>query len=170
MNAKTLAVLVLIIGGAVMLRELFPKRTLVASPPRITTVFDTVRTLDTLWLRKTVTRAETLYRERVTVTPPETVRVAPVLVGLTGLVVAPFVGDSTVAQGFRGEPAGTGYAVSGWRVQYYTSGPLRAFALVDGVPRLAFAPPPKPPCTLGCTLKHYLTGMAVGAAAWELVR
>lgn len=169
MSPKTLGLMVLILVAAIMLRELFPKRQLVASPPRIQTVHDTVATVDTLWLRRQV-KTDTLYLERFSVTPPETVRIAPRLMGITGLVVAPFLGDSTVVQGFTLVPTDSGYAVGQWQGQFYTTGPVRALAIVNHRPAISFGPPPPKGCRFFCTAKHYLTGALFGAAAWEVFR
>lgn len=162
----------LVVGSALVLRELFPKREVVASPPRIRTVHDTVTTVDTIWLRRAAhpSKPDTIYLERFSVTPPETVTVAPSLVGMTGLVVAPWVGDSTVVQGFRLEPVDTGYTVSQWQAQFYTMGPVRAVTLLNGTPQVGFGPPPEKPCKLGCKLKQYGTGAIFGAAIWEVFR
>jgi len=169
MTAKAGAVLVLIVAGALLLRELFPKREVIASPPRITTVHDTVRAVDTLWLKRQV-RVDTLLLERLTITPPETVRIAPPLVGMTGLVVAPFVGDSTVLQGFRGSPVDSGYAVIRWQAQFWTAGPVQAVGFVNGTPAVRFGPPPPKPFGLLQRAKLVLIGLGLGAAGWELVR
>jgi hypothetical protein len=141
----------------------------VASPPRIQTVHDTVRAVDTLWLKRQV-RVDTVLLERFSVTPPETVKVAPRLMGFTGLVVSPFVGDSTVVQGFTLIPTDSGYTLGQWQGQFYTTGPLRAVAIVNHRPAVSFGPPPPKPCKFGCTVKHYLTGAALGASLWELLR
>lgn len=172
LKPKTWALVVLVVGSAVILRELFPKREVVASPPRIRTVHDTVATVDTVWLRRAAqpSKPDTVYLERVSVTPPETVKVAPSLVGITGLVVAPWVGDSTVVQGFRLEPVDTGYTVSQWQAQFYTMGPVRAVTLLNGTPQIGFGPPPKPPCGRGCVAKHVTYGAIFGAALWEVFR
>jgi hypothetical protein len=169
MTVKAGAVLVLTIAGALLLRELFPKREVVASPPRIQTVHDTVRAVDTLWLKRQV-RVDTLLLERISVTPPETVRIAPRLVGMTGLVVAPFVGDSTVLQGFRGAPVDSGYTVTQWQAQFYTSGPLQAVGFVNGTPAVRFGPPLPKPFGFFQRVKLVVLGMGIGAAGWELVR
>lgn len=151
------------------MRELFPKTVRVVTPPRIETRFDTVKTVDTLWLRRQV-RVDTMLLERLSVTPPETVKVAPRLMGFTGLVVAPFIGDSTVVQGFTVVPTDSGYAVGRFQGQFYTTGPVRALAIVNNRPAISFGPPPAPPCKIGCQLKHYGTGAIFGAALWEALR
>lgn len=171
-TVKTGALILALVAGAVILRELFPKRELVASPPRIQTVHDTVATVDTLWLRHAAqpSKPDTIYLERISVTPPETVLVAPRLVGMTGLIVAPWVGDSTVMQGFRLAPVDTGYTVTQWQAQFYTMGPVRAVTFLNGTPQIGFGPPPEKPCRFGCKLKHYATGALFGAAVWEVFR
>lgn len=156
-------------GGALLLRSLFPRTVVVASPPHIQTIHDTVATVDTLWLRRQV-RVDTLLLERFSVTPPETVTVAPRLTGMTALVVAPFVGDSTVVQGFTLTPNDSGYAVGQWQGQFYTTGPLRAVAFVNDRPAVSFGAPPLPPCKFTCKAGHYLIGIGVGAALWEVFR
>lgn len=162
----------LVVAGALMLRSLFPRTVPVSLPPRIRTVFDTVRAVDTVWLRRTVEqlRVDTVLLERLSVTPPETVYRVPRLEGLTGLVVAPFVGDSTVIQGFTLTPIDTGYHLGQWQGQFYTTGPVRAFAFVNGRPALRFDPPPPKPCRFLCKVGHYLVGAAVGGAVWEVFR
>lgn len=171
MTSKGWAIVVVVVAGALALRELFPKTVRIVTPPRIETRFDTVKTVDTLWLRRQV-RVDTVLLERLSVTPPETVRVVPRLRGVTQMVVAPFIGDSTVLQGFLVFPTGadSGYALQHWQAQFWTAGPVRALAFVNGRPALEFGPPPKPPCGFGCTARHYLTGAAFGAALWEALR
>jgi hypothetical protein len=159
----------LIVAGALLLRELFPKREVVASPPRIQTIHDTVRAVDTLWLRRQV-RVDTVLLERLSMTPPETIYQAPPLVGLTALVVPPFVGDSTVLQGFRLIPADSGYTLTHWQAQFWTAGPLRAVGFVNGTPAVRFDPPPPKPFGFFQRVKLVVLGMGIGAASWELVR
>lgn len=169
MSSKTLALVVLVVAGALVLRSLFPKTVVVASPPHISTIHDTIATVDTLWLRRQV-RVDTVLLERLSVTPPETVKVAPRLMGFTGLVVAPFVGDSTVVQGFTLTPTDSGYEVGQFQGNFYTTGPVRALAIVNNRPAISFGPPPKPPCGFGCKLGHYAIGAAFGAGLWEALR
>lgn len=176
MKPKTLALIVLVLGGALLLRSLFPRTVTVSLPPRIRTVHDTIsRTrwqFDSAALKRAIAKLkpDTVYLERLSVTPPETVKVAPRLIGVTGIVVAPFVGDSTIVQGFTLIPNDSGYELGRFQGQFYTTGPLRAFAFVNGRPALSFSPPPPKPCRLTCKAGHYLLGAAVGAAAWEVFR
>lgn len=170
------------IAGAVMLRELFPKRELVASPPRIETHYDTVtaRQLDTLWRwrEKLVRDARAEHErdslrtllERSTTSVPETVFVVTDLDGITALAVGANVGDSTLVAGFSLARLDTGYAFRRWQDQFYTTGPLKSLVLDGSMPRVTFYSPQKKPCQSGCKLKHYLTGMVAGAAIWEVFR
>ena len=169
MTAKTGALIVLVLAGAVLLRELFPKREIVASPPRITTVHDTVRAVDTLWLKRQV-RVDTVLLERFSVTPPETVYRAPRLVGLTGMVVGKYVGDSTILQGFRLEPRDTAYAIVRFQGMFYTTGPVTGFGFAGDTPALRFGPPPPKPFGFVRRAKLVLLGLGLGAATWELLR
>lgn len=165
-----------------MLRELFPKRELVASPPRIETHYDTVtaRQLDTLWRwrAKLVRDARAEYArdslrtllERLTTSVPETVRVVTDLDGVTALAVGEYVGDSTLVAGFSLARLDTGYAFRRWQAQFYTTGPLKSLVLDGTTPRVTFSPPPDPPCRVGCKLRHFAIGAAAGAAIWEALR
>lgn len=170
-----LTVLVLAIGSGLMFRSLFPRVERIPSPPRIVTVYDTVPRLDTIWRtrwRESV-RWDTLPAEVVTVASvPETVYVAPPLYGLLLLDVPETVGDSTVGEGFAIMPSDSGYVRLDWRMQWWTSGPLRAMSLDTFPPRIAFWPAPKPmrSCGFLCSLGHYAVGAAAGAAAWEIFR
>jgi hypothetical protein len=161
--------IILAIVGIVLVREFFPRRVEVIMPPRITTIHDTIRSLDTLWITKLKTKTDTLYQERITLSLPETVFVTPRVWGLTALSVAPKVGDSTLAQGFSLEPGDSGQTVRmNWRVQWWTPGPLRALVVSpDGV-RVGWGPPPKPGCGLFCALKKYALGAGAGWAVCKL--
>jgi hypothetical protein len=171
MTAKTGALIVLVLAGALALRELFPKREIVASPPRIETRYDTVRVLDTAWITRLKHDTLTVnLTERVTVTVPETVLVVPRLSGVVGISVGERVGDSTLVGGFTLAPADTGYEWRKWQVQFYTVGPLRSVVMDGTTPRVTYFPPPAPACKLGCKLRHYATGAIFGAALWETVR
>ena len=166
---RALPWVIVAIVAVLVVRELFPKRIEVVTPPRITTIRDTVRRLDTAWVTRLVRQTDTLYRERVTVTLPETVYVAPRLMGLTALAVAPKVGDSTLAQGFSVAPADSGGIVRmGWQVQWWTPGPLRALVVTPEGVRAAWGEPPPKGCGFWCALKHYSVGAAGGFAACKL--
>lgn len=161
--------LVLVVAAALVIRDLFPKKVQVITPPRIVTVFDTVRALDTVWITKLRKQTDTLYQERVTLSLPETVFVSPRLWGLTALQVAPKIGDSTVAQGFSIEPGDSGQTLMmGWRVQWWTPGPLQALIVTPGGIRAGWGPPPKPNCGFMCSVKKYALGAAGGYAVCKL--
>ncbi len=165
MKARTLLLLTLAvaIGGALILRSLFPVH--IPGVPRITTVYDTVRVIDTAWVTRL--RHDTItvnVVERVTVTVPETIYVRPSLRGMTAVTVGARVGDSTLVMGFDFRPVGdSGYERRGWQTQYYTLGPLRSLAIDAGAPRINFYDPPGKPCGTWCKLGHYLIGASVGA-------
>ena len=163
---KLMGTIAAVIGVAIVVRAWFPVR--VVQPPRIRLQIDTVATIDTVRLTEEIirtTRPDTVWLERLTVTPPETVMVVPPLAGLTALIVAPRVGDSSVAQGFRVVPADSGYAFTRWEAQWYTPGPLRSLVIDGGLPRAAFGPPPPRACGPWCKLGHYVTGGAVVGGA-----
>jgi hypothetical protein len=157
--------LVLALALGLMFRSLFPMRE--PSIPRIHTVYDTVRVIDTAWVTRL--RRDTItvnVVERVTVTVPETVYVRPSLRGMTAVAVGARVGDSTVVGGFDFRPVGdSGYERRGWQAQYYTLGPLRSLIVDSGAPRIMFYDPPGKPCGSWCKLGHYLLGGSIGAGA-----
>lgn len=155
-----LAAFVVAIGFALIVRSVFPKT--VASPPRIRTVYDTVRALDTVWIQRL--RRDTIkinVTELVRVTVPETIYVAPRVRGITGFHAGKRIGDSTIVGGFTLEPLDSGYTRRDWLVQFYTMGPVRSL-VTDSVPRITFYPY-VPPCGRGCSIKKYLLGGSVGA-------
>ncbi len=170
MKGQLLLVIGLALAGAIALRDLFPKREAVPTPPRIVTVHDTVRALDTAWITRV--RHDTVQInvvERVTVTVPETVRVAPALTGLTALVVGARVGDSTIAGGFSVASTGTGYVLDRWQTQLYTLGPIKSVAVdAGGGVAAQFYDAPKPPCGPLCVAKHYLVGAAIGYGSCQV--
>lgn len=171
MKAQAIWIAVLAIAGALILRDLFPKTVTVASPPRITTVHDTVRVVDTAWvtkLRRDTIRVNVV--ERVTVTVPEMVFVVPPLRGITGVTVAPKVGDSTLVAGFALSPLDTGYALNAWTARFYTLGPLKSLVIDPAVtaPRIDFYDPPAPPCGFLCSAKKYAIGGLVGFGSCKL--
>ena len=69
---KRYAPFVLAIAFALILRSLWPRTVEVVSPPRITTRFDTVRTLDTVHITRTLraTVFDTVFLERVITAAP----------------------------------------------------------------------------------------------------
>lgn len=155
-----LAVIFTAFGFGMILRSLFPKT--VPGVPRITTVYDTVRVLDTAWITRI--RRDTIkvnVTERVVVTVPETIYVAPRVQGIRAFHAGEKVGDSTIVGGFTLEPLDSGYTRRDWLVQFYTLGPIRSL-VVDSVPRITFYPYVAP-CGRGCSLKKYLLGGSVGA-------
>lgn len=154
--------LVVAIGLGLMFRSMWPKT--VASAPRIITQFDTVKVLDTAWVTRI--RRDTIkvnVVERVVVTVPETIYVAPRVRGITAFHAGQNVGDSTIVGGFTLEPLDSGYTRREWLVQFYTLGPVRSL-VTDSVPRITFYPPVTS-CGRWCSLKKYLLGGSVGAGA-----
>lgn len=172
---KRYAPLVLAVAFALMVRSLWPRTVEVVTPPRIRTVYDTVTVLDTLAITRTIRRTQwdTVYLERVVTTVPETLRVLPPrTLGLIFLSVPERAGDSTIARGFELVPRDSLIERRAWETQYWTPGPVRVLSLDTFPPRIdfgAFAPAVRP-CRLFCKLGHYAVGMALGAAAWEVVR
>jgi hypothetical protein len=167
---KGVALLVLVIGSALIARSLFPRTVTMTGVPRIVTQYDTVRTLDTAWvvrLRRDTVRMN--VTERVTVTVPETVYVARVWRGITAVSVGAQVGDSTLVQGFTAEPLDSGTAHRAWTVQFYTAGPLRSLVL-DSLPRVTFYDPPLPACRFFCKVGHYALGGVVGASLMAVLK
>jgi hypothetical protein len=170
------AAALVVLGIGVMTRTLFPRTVTVATPPRIVTVYDTVAQLDTAWVPRLVhdtIRTPAPPPEKITTTIRDTIYRVPPLAGLTSLDVAAAVGDSTLAAGFSVTPvdSGRGYDLRRWTAQYYTLGPVRSIVLQPGMgaPRLTWGDPPPPPCALGCTLRHYATGAAVGGGIVALL-
>lgn len=163
MKLKTVGWILLALVAALAFRSIFPKRITTPAIPRIVTVWDTVKVIDTAWVTRL--RRDTLtvnVTERVTVTVPETLYVVPRLTGVVAVAVGEKVGDSTLVGGFTIAPADSGYTRRGWQVQFYTLGPIRSL-VVDSVPRLTFYPPPPPPCRFFCKAGHYAVGIALGA-------
>lgn len=139
-------------------------RPVIVPPARI--VHDTVTRLDTVVLRREVTRAvapDTVWLTHETVTPPETVTVVPALIGLIGLKTGDTPGDSGLAYGFKVRPLAAGhYGLNEWRATWVAPGPLASLALdSDGI-KVGFWPAPPAPCRLECRLKQ-------GAAAAAIV-
>lgn len=166
MNVKTLATIGLIVVGAFVLRDIFPKTVEIDHPVVIHTVHDTVKSIDTVTLVKRIAelRPDTVYLERQTVSKPETVTVVPALTGLTRLLAGEKPGDTTTAFGFAVEPLGAEhYAIHDWASSFYSTGPLAALKLDGDTLRAAFYPPPKPGCQFGCKVKLLGEGSALGA-------
>jgi len=130
--------------------------------PRIVTVHDTVKAIDTLWITKlkhdTVQKVNII--EKVTVTKPETLYKFIPISGLTALHVPNKWGDSTLAYGFRGAPLDSGYTLNYWQYQYWTPGPLRSLTVgPSGAVVTDFYKPP-PTCDLKC--KGKIAGVSAG--------
>jgi hypothetical protein len=160
-----------VIGGALIVRSLFPKTVTIPGLPRIVTQYDTVRALDTAWvvrLRRDTVRVN--VTERITVTVPETLYVLPTSMhGMTAIAVGAKVGDSTLVAGFTLQPLDTGMTRRDWRVQFYTLGPVKSLVL-DSLPRITFYPPPAKACTFFCKAGHYVIGGAVAAAIVSVLK
>ena len=88
MKLKTVGWVLLVFVAALAFRSIFPKRITTPAVPRIVTVWDTVRVIDTAWVTRL--RRDTLtvnVTERVTVTVPETLYVVPRLTGVVAVAV-----------------------------------------------------------------------------------
>jgi hypothetical protein len=163
MKLKTVGWVLLALFAALTLRNVFPKHITTPGLPRIRTVWDTVRVIDTAWVTRI--RHDTLkvnVTERITITVPETLYVVPRVDGVTAVAVGEQVGDSTLVAGFTVTPADSGYTRRGWQVQFYTLGPIKSL-VVDSVPRLTFYPPPPKPCRFFCKAGYFVKGAALGA-------
>jgi hypothetical protein len=166
---RALPWIVLALVGIFAVREFFPKHVRIVEPPRIITVHDTVQHLDTAWVVRLLKRTDTLYQERVTITKPDTVYVAPRVWGLTALQVATKVGDSSLARGFSIAPSASGGIVhAGWQVQFWTPGPLLGLTIEAGQVRSYWGSPPPKPCAFWCQRKHEAFGLAAGWAIGRL--
>lgn len=174
MNAKlgiALSIAVIAIGGALVLRSLFPVT--VPGAPRIVTQYDTVTVIDTAWrvrLRRDTVKVN--VTERVVITIPETVFVMTPLKGITAVSVGARVGDSTLVGGFSFEPlVDSGWTKRSWQAQYYTLGPLKSLVLDTSMaaPAINFFDYPGKPCGRWCKLGHYLLGGSVGAGTTAVV-
>lgn len=165
-RVQWLSLVVALLGFAIMVRTLFPKRVEVIRPPRIITVWDTVRTIDTTWLTRV--RHDTVkinVLERVVVTVPETILVVPQTVGITAASIGAKPGDSSLVAGFSLTPVDSGYERRAWTAQFFTLGPVKSISLNGDRPQMNFYDPPPKGCGFWCTLGHYATGAAVGTAA-----
>ena len=172
---KRYAPLVLAVAFALILRSLWPRTVEIVTAPRIVTRYDTVRTLDTVHITRTLTRTvwDTTILERVVTAAPETLRVLPPrTLGLTFLSVPDRAGDSTIARGFQLMPVDSVIERWQWETQWWTPGPLRILALDTFPPRVSFGTFPQPgkDCGFLCKAGHYLVGAALGAALWEIAR
>uniref|UniRef100_A0A6M3KV77 Uncharacterized protein n=1 Tax=viral metagenome TaxID=1070528 RepID=A0A6M3KV77_9ZZZZ len=142
--------------------------------PRIHTVHDTVRQLDTAWVTRVRTelRVDTInLTEVVTLVKPETVTVVPRIVCATSLDVPPTWGDSLMVGGLRIDPSGSEYTLTRWQAQYFATGPLRSM-IVDSIPpRLNFwpAPPVVKGCNWWCSTKKYALGVGIGYSLCRLL-
>ena len=167
------AVVLILVGVVALGHQFWPRTVEVITPPRIHTVYDTVTTLDTAFITRVVTKTkwDTVYLERVTTTPPETLYVTPDLFGLTLLDVGK-VGDSTVARGFHIFDVDGNPALQSWQTQWWTAGPLKSISLDTFPPRISFLPAPQPHrrCDFWCQLK--IAGLAggIGLGVGLLVR
>lgn len=167
---STVLWIVTLIAAALLMRSLWPRTVEVPGVPRIRTVYDTVRRIDTAWIVRL--RHDTVkvnVTERVTVTIPETLYVVPRTSGMVAFHAGQRIGDSTLVGGFTLVPIDSGYQRRDWLVQFYTLGPVRSLTL-DSVPRITFYPPPGKPCGFFCKTQHYLLGGAVGFGVASLLK
>lgn len=158
------AVVGLALGLALLLRSCFPVT--VPGIPRIRTLYDTVRVVDTQWvtrLRRDTIKVNVV--ERVVVSVAETIYVRPKVRAITALAAGEHVGDSTIVGGFTLEPLDTGYVRRQWMAQYYTLGPVRSLVVDSIAPRITFYPPPPKPCGTWCKLGYTGIGTSIGAGA-----
>jgi len=168
---RALPWILLALVAIVAIRELFPKRVRIVLPPRIITVHDTVRHLDTAWVTRIRRQTDTVNLvERVTVTVAETLHVCPGAIGLTALEVGRRVGDSTLAHGFVLKSESAGMIRRRWQAQIWTAGPLRSLVLDSLPPRLSFYDPPPAGCGFFCKLKLLGIGGAGGFSACAVLR
>lgn len=159
------AVVVLVAFGLIV-RTLFPKRVEVVRPPRIVTVYDTVKSIDTAWItRLRVDTVKVNVLERVTVTVPETLWVFPSISAIVGASFGQRVGDSSLVAGFSIEPVDSALVHRTWVASFYTLGPVKSVVMDGNQPRLNFYDSPPRGCDFWCTMGHYLTGSAIGAGA-----
>lgn len=153
---------------AFVVRSLFPVHSdavVIRQPAEI--VYDTVKSIDTVWVPKLRRQTDTLWLERLTVAQPETVYALPTTIGLKALLVPQAVGDTMVALGFQLKPSGdSAYITQQWSATWVTPGPLRAIVADTFPPRASFwpAPPIVHGCGLLCKLSHYAIGGAGGYA------
>lgn len=171
MKAKTIAYAVVVLGAAIIARDLFPKTVTKTLPPIFKLVHDTVQAFDTVRVKAAIkkTKPDTTWLERFTVTPPETVAVAPNVSGVERLLVGK-LGDTTVAYGHELLALDQGYQFHEWRATWYTPGPLQSlsFDSLGGVPLASFGPPPPKGCGFFCAAKKYAVGGVTGFAACKV--
>lgn len=167
------AVAIVLFGTVLLSRQFWPRTVEVVHPPRIRTVYDTVTRLDTAFVTRIVERTkwDTVYLERVTMTPPETLYVTPDMFGLTLLDVGQSIGDSTVARGFHIFDVDGFPALQSWQLQWWTAGPLKSLSLDTFPPRIAFLPPSpvQKRCDFWCQAKLAALAGGVGLAVGYLV-
>lgn len=145
-------------------------------PPKIITVYDTVKQVDTLWKIKLVkeTKWDTVFTEKVVITAvPETVLVNAipklVLNGVTTLQVGKEIGDTTKILGQTITMDTGGVYRRPWEVNYYTPGPLTALSTDTFPPRVKFGKPPND-CAFKCRVKIFGTGAGVTAVVITILR
>ncbi len=157
-----------LIAVSVALGAIFFSKKTTTQIPRIITQYDTIKTIDTAWVTKL--KHDTVYKinivEKITVTPPETVKVLAPTAGAVAVSVPKKIGDSTLIYGFRVLPADSGYLVNHWQYQYWTSGPFKSLVVgPSGATTVDFYRP-MPTCGLKCKVK-WGVGFTLGI---ELVR
>lgn len=153
--------------AAITVRSLFPIRTetVVLRPPTIR--YDTVKSIDTVWVQKLRRSTDTLWLERLITAQPETIYALPTVTGLRALLVPQAYGDTMIALGFQLKPSGdSAYISQQWSATWVYPGPLKALLADTFPPRASFwpAPPPVHSCGLFCKLSHYAVGGAGGYA------
>lgn len=143
----------------------------VTTVPRIVTIHDTVKVIDTAWVTKL--KHDTVYKtnitERITVTPPETIKVfvhPDTVSGIFAVSVGQHVGDSTLVLGAKYIWLDSLLLHSHWQYQYWTPGPLRSLVITpSGAPSVDFYKP-----VAECDMKCRLKIAGIGAATITLVR
>lgn len=166
---------VAVLGLAWMLRSLFPETREVVQRPRIVTMYDTVKAIDTTWITKVrkEVQHDTVFAERVIVTPPETVYVGGLYRGITFVNAGKKVGDSTLVKGWKIEIDTVGSRLSNWQVQYWTGGPLHTLDADSLPPRISFYSGDYfrgKDCGFFCKVEHWLQGGAVGYGVCALAK
>ena len=147
------------------------KPTPVAPPrPPAVIIHDTVRTIDTITLRREITKvlpADTVWLTREVVSAPETVQVVPPLIGLTALHQPKAIGDTGYAFGYMVRPLGAAhYSLRSWADSWVSPGPLGTVTLDSTGLNVGFWPPPAPPCTIRDDIKW----AGIGAGSITLLR
>lgn len=140
-----------------------PKPISITPPVKI--LHDTVEVLDTVYLKKVVTKPvkpDTVWVTKEIVSKPETVTVVPPLVGLQGFMNPSTVGDTGVAFGFGVRPLQDGhYGIEHWETQWVSPGPLASLLLDSTGVKLGFYPQPLPPCSFWDNRKHEVYGAGI---------